>query len=72
VEWLRYFASAVIVFQLQPSEAWLLSPQEYWALYDFKMDELAPTRAGATSKDAPKTKADIVELEQHLIDMGKL
>jgi hypothetical protein len=71
VEWLRYFASAVIVFQLQPSEAWLLSPQEYWALYDFKMDELAPPRAKA-DKDAPKTKSDITDLEQHLIEMGKL
>ena len=50
-----------------------MTPMEYWALYDFKYSELTPTRGGSPrDRDAPKTQNDIAELEQHLIDMGKL
>lgn len=34
MDWGRYIATATIAFHVQPSEAWLLTPQEYWDLYD--------------------------------------
>jgi hypothetical protein len=64
VPWLRYIASAVCFLQVQSTEAaWFLTPQEYWALYDMKMEMNKPP-VDYTPRDAA------VELEQDLRRRG--
>ncbi len=67
VPWLRYIASAVCFLQVQSVEAaWFLTPQEYWALYDMKVEMNKP----------PKTDycppAEAKALEERLRKMGKI
>jgi len=59
VSWLNFIASAVLFFQIQPSEAWLLSPQEYWCIFDMKMDMNKPKVDYPTPEESAAQERDL-------------
>lgn len=64
MDWMAYFCSAVVDLQIQPSEAWFLSLQEFWALADYKF--------GAKPKVPRMTKEEGDALIAKLTAEGKL
>lgn len=69
---MRYYSTAVVHFQIQPSEAWLLTPQEYWSIYDTWSEKMNPKRQESDQGGAPRTQQDIKDLEAYLVKIGKL
>lgn len=64
VDWLRYYSSAVVFLGVQPSEAWLLTPQEYWALYDMKSE------VEHGEEETPMTREEYNNMFAELRDAG--
>ncbi|MBA2413915.1 MAG: hypothetical protein H0V63_14000 [Burkholderiaceae bacterium] len=57
---MRYFRSAVLWFGVQPSEAWALTPSEWWALYDEHVT-MANQKAGRLTPDDVDELRDVLK-----------
>jgi hypothetical protein len=58
------WSSAVIYLNIQPSDAWQLTPSEFWSLWDMHLSKMEVSTGKAYTKPMSKTEFD--ELNDYL------
>jgi hypothetical protein len=61
---MKLWSSAVIYLQIQPSDAWRLTPSDFWMLWDTHLDKMEVSTGKAYTK--PMSMAEFDELNNFL------